>query len=81
MKNIVTESITNVLQGVCDGAAHQMRMIKRALSEKRMLLLFMFLFLFVVVHVVFPTSFSLSLSLYSLFSLINVLHSVAGLPP
>ena len=65
-ENIVIESNTNVfdnmeVQGVCDGAAHQMRMIKRARSERRTLVLFMFLFLFLCA-VVSSVSLSLCLS-------------------
>lgn len=50
-KDIVIESNTNIfdykkVQGVCDGAAHQMRMIKRAPTKQRTLFFFMFLSLF-----------------------------------
>lgn len=82
-ENIVIESYTNVfdnkeVQGVCVGAAHQMRMIKRALSERQTLVFFMFLFLFWCgpcgLWLLCPPSLS------SYFSLIHVLHSVAGPP-
>lgn len=85
-ENIVIESNTNVfdnmgVQGVCDGAAHQMRMIKRARSERRTLDLFMFLFLlWCGPHGLCAVVSSLCLPLClfpSVFSLINPPRSVA----
>lgn len=100
-KDIVIESNTNIfdnmkVQGVCDGAAHQMRMIKKSSvweADALLLLRLLHVSVFVLVWSALTVcccflslslsvtlSLSVSFCLSWAFSWINVFHSVAGPP-